>query len=184
MMLDKFRRFAKRWEQIELSILTTLFAIAFVVIIMQIVSRYIFNKPIIWTDEFSSALQMFIAFLAIGYGVLSKKHIRTGGFMGKAPKAVKHIIAILSDILFIFVCYKLLTTTIPFVRSEWNIPFGTFPLGRGKMFIAVPIGYGTSIIYLLMEIIEHILEWISEQKVKSIAKDPDSSEAGGASTCH
>ncbi|MBQ5954248.1 MAG: TRAP transporter small permease [Lachnospiraceae bacterium] len=183
MILDKLRRFTKRWEQIELAFLTALFAIAFVIIILQIVSRYIFNSPIIWTDELSSALQMFIAFLAIGYGILSKTHIRTGGFITKWPKAVKHIITIVSDILFIFVCYKLLTTTIPFVRSEWNIPFGTFPLGRGKMFIAVPIGYGTSILYLVMEIIEHILEWFYEGKDASVSNGHDTSEAGGTSTC-
>ena len=126
---------------------------------------------------------MFIGFGAIGYGILTKTHITTGGFVGKFPSGVKHLITILFDVIFIFVCYKLLTEVIPFVCTEWKIPFGTFALGRGKMFIAVPIGYGTSIIYLLMEIIEHILEWISEGKDTSISNGPDSSEEGGTSSC-
>ncbi|TSI09304.1 TRAP transporter small permease subunit [Lysinibacillus sp. BW-2-10] len=42
----------------------------------EIVARYVFNSPSIWTTEISSYLLQFLAFFSMGYLLIEKKHVR------------------------------------------------------------------------------------------------------------
>jgi TRAP-type C4-dicarboxylate transport system permease small subunit len=53
-----------------------LFAAMFGAIILQIVLRYVFNAPLVWTDEFASYLFVWISFL--GWTMAARKRIHIG----------------------------------------------------------------------------------------------------------
>ena len=45
------------------------------IIFLQVISRYIFNSPLVWSEELSRYLFVWISFLAIADAVRTKSHI-------------------------------------------------------------------------------------------------------------
>lgn len=152
------KKLARYYTAFETWFLTVLFMGAFVVVAIQSVSRYLFNSPIIWTDEVSTMLQMFMAFLGIGYGIRTKSHIRIDGIFVFLPKNAQRILSLIFDIAFILLCIVLIQDGIKYSMSEWNVSFGTFALDRGKAFLAVPTGYGLALLYSALSCIDSVRE--------------------------
>ena len=100
-MIGIIRKIFNGLGKVEEILLTALFALAFLIILAQAVSRYVFNDPIIWTDEVSVTLQMLIGFLGIGYGIRTKTHIKVDTIYQKFPRKLQLVISFLFSLMFI-----------------------------------------------------------------------------------
>lgn len=163
-----------RWiEKAEAGFLTLLFAIAFVVIAIQATSRYVFGSPVIWTDEVSTTLQMIIGFFGIGYGIRHKSHIKVDGLFKRLPRPIQHIVSIVINIIFIILSVMLIQYSLRYVMREWNVNFGTFAIGKGKLYLAMPIGFAIAIIYSICDSIDQFCLLINKPTMFSIRRKTD-----------
>lgn len=163
-----------RWiEKAEAGFLTLLFAVAFIVIAVQAISRYVFGSPVIWTDEVSTTLQMIIGFLGIGYGIRHKSHIKVDGLFKRLPEPLQHIVSILINVVFIVLSIMLIQYGMRYVMREWNVSFGTFPVGKGKLYLAMPIGFAIAVIYSVFDSIDQFCLLLNKPTVFSIRRKAD-----------
>lgn len=65
----------KIFDNLEELIGTVLFIILFLILIAQIVSRQIFDAPIIWSEELSTLLFVYIGMLGVSIGIKTKQHV-------------------------------------------------------------------------------------------------------------
>jgi TRAP-type C4-dicarboxylate transport system permease small subunit len=68
--------FARRAEKVHDALTVVLFSLMFLVIIGQIVLRYVFNAPLVWTDEAAAYLFVWVSFA--GWTMASRKRIHIG----------------------------------------------------------------------------------------------------------
>jgi len=151
------RKAADLYKKLEIFVLSVLFFIAFIVIILEVFSRFVLGRQFTWTDEFSTMLQFVISFLGIGYGIRTKKHIRVDGLYNQFPPTVQHLINIAADIVFIMVSVSMIKAGILICKQNWNARFGTFALYKGRVFAIAPVAYVISILYCVMDIIDEVL---------------------------
>ncbi len=170
-MVRIIKKIVSTFGKMEEWVLTILFMLAFTIILIQAVSRYVFNSPIIWTDEISVTLQMILGFLGIGYGIRMKTHIKVDTLSKKFPEKVQAIINLACGVLFIIAAVITIQYGLKYAMTNWNIKFGTFKLGKGKTFMALPIGYGLGIIYMLFDMYDDFLVLIGREPVFHFGKE-------------
>lgn len=88
-------------ESIIMKISVFLFGIMLVSTLLQVISRYIFQRPFVWTQELIRFLFIWIIYL--GCALVSKKdeHIRIDFFLLRLPMRIRFIITLLTNILLI-----------------------------------------------------------------------------------
>jgi TRAP-type C4-dicarboxylate transport system permease small subunit len=69
-------RFAKAAERALDTLTVVLFSLMFAVIVGQIVLRYVFNHPLVWTDEAAQYCFVWVSFL--GWTMAARKRIHIG----------------------------------------------------------------------------------------------------------
>ena len=170
-MIRVIQNMKKYLGKIQTFFMTFIFAAAFVIIMLQAVSRYVFNSPLIWTDELSINLQMIMAFIGIAYGIRTKTHIKVDGLYRQFPKKVQMIIAILFNVIFIVVAVNCINYGWQYAMRNWNINFGTMPFGKGKLLIAVPVGFGLSIFYTVLDMVDEMAQLFGKCPLFEVEKE-------------
>ena len=79
---------AKLAEKALDTLTVVLFSVMFAVIIVQIVLRYVFNAPLVWTDEAASYLFVWVAFL--GWAMATRKRVHIG-FLADADQSLNPV---------------------------------------------------------------------------------------------
>lgn len=84
-------------------------AVMFLSITAGIVSRYIFNSALSWTEELVCFLMVYLCYISAAITTAEKKHIVADFLVAKAPETFKRGIAILSRVLMVvfFVCVSI-----------------------------------------------------------------------------
>ncbi|MDU5085992.1 MAG: TRAP transporter small permease [Anaerococcus vaginalis] len=63
------------------------------IIFLQVISRYIFNSPLVWSEELSRYLFVWISFLAIADAVRTKSHIALSILTDRMSEDRKQIVS-------------------------------------------------------------------------------------------
>lgn len=75
--------------------------IIFLSITVGILSRYLFNKPISWTEELVCFLMVYLCYISAAITTAEKKHLVADFLIAKAPPLFRKIISVISRLLMI-----------------------------------------------------------------------------------
>lgn len=99
----------------------------------EIIARYIFDSPTVWTNELSSYMLQFIAFFTMGILLIEKKHIRVT-FLIESLKGTKR------KILELFTVFLTIPYSIILVIYGFNFTENAFRLGsKSPTLLATPL---------------------------------------------
>lgn len=86
--------------------------VIFLSITAGILSRYVFNKPLSWTEELVCFLMVYLCYISAAITTAEKKHLVADFLIAKASPKFRNIISILSRILmiifFVVVCISIM----------------------------------------------------------------------------
>ena len=131
--------------------------ILFLIVLLQIMARGV-GWNIVWTEESSRFLFIWIIFLGVSAGIKYDTHIGTNIFVNLLPKRMFKPAALVKEILFfLFVCYMaklsllLLAMQLQFKQTA---PATGFPIYL--ISIILPIGFITTALRILFKIIKTV----------------------------
>ncbi len=78
-----------------------LFAIV-IFIFSQVVSRYLFNKPLVWVEELSTYCFIWTVYLGTAYALIKGRHIRVTTLVDMFPRVVQEMLAVFTYACLIF----------------------------------------------------------------------------------
>lgn len=86
--------------------------VMFLSITAGIISRYVFNAPLSWTEELTCFLMVYICYISASITTAEKKHLVADFLIAKAPAGFQKIVSMISRILMIIfftvVCISIL----------------------------------------------------------------------------
>ncbi len=112
-----------------------------------------FGTPIMWSEELSRYLQIWLTFLGIGYGIRHESHISMVLVYNKMPKRIQIIITILTDVIMIICFMFFIPGAIRFVIDQNQILSSAMQLPMSIVYFVGPLGGVVYCIYALNEII-------------------------------
>ena len=157
-MLSKYSRFLDVIEKIEKVLLALSVSVMTVVIIYQVVLRYVFSASNAWSEELARYLMIFSVMVGSVIALRKNSHLQIDILINRFSPRVKAVFTIISTIIgIVFLCYL-------FAYSLNLLKLGTKNTSAGLGFMmaipyaCIPLG----IVLMVLTSIEVILKNIRE----------------------
>jgi len=80
---------------------TAIIAIMFIVVMLQVISRYVFNNVVMWSDELAKFLLIFSTLFGAVLAEKEGKNVRFDFIVEKLPRIPKLIVMLFRDLLIV-----------------------------------------------------------------------------------
>lgn len=141
-----------------------LFAVMFITLIMQIFSRQILNKPLIWTEELARLVFVYIAMLGVTLGVKYEQHVGIEILSDMFPPALARIMNIFKAILTGIIIVLLIFIGIEITKRKASLELISLGISSGYLYAALPIGG----IMMGIRFVENIYKKLQCKEYKSV----------------
>ncbi|GAB5374703.1 MAG: hypothetical protein AcusKO_11650 [Acuticoccus sp.] len=106
----------------------------------QIFCRFVLNAPLIWSEELSRLLVVWMTFIGAAVVCWDGRHLNIDVLFGLLPRAVKHVVRIFNALISIGLLIILVEPTMRLVEIENFAELGALELPSGIVRLPVAIG--------------------------------------------
>ncbi|MBQ9882581.1 MAG: TRAP transporter small permease [Synergistes sp.] len=153
-MPGKDRDLLKRaFRPLELLLICSVIVV-FVVVLIEVVSRYIFHQSIAWGSEVCQTLLVWITFIGAAVALVGGEHMEINIMMDRIrSRGVKKLLMLIGDIatMIFLVCGTV--GGVRLVKKTWNMTTTTLQIPAGILYLAFPLGCALMIIVVARNII-------------------------------
>ena len=122
----------------------------------NIFSRYLFNAPILWAEEVATSLFIWTVFIGSAYAYRTHAHLGVDILVKMLPEKAKKGVGLAVDIIEIAVLFMLTYVSAQYVMNSWTRVTDVLMMPRWYFSIAVPIGFGWSLLYAIYFFVQDI----------------------------
>lgn len=126
-------------ERVERWVLIVLFSTMLIMLTIQIILRYFFNTPLVWSEEFSRYIYVWLVFLGMGYCVTQDKHVAVTLAVDRMPPAVQKILKVAGNLLVIAAMLYLLPHSFRYALSQHKLLSGCMEMPMSFLFLVMPV---------------------------------------------
>ena len=117
-------------------------------VFVNVVCRYVLNYSIIWAEELSQYLMVWVAFLAGGLALREGRHVAVEMLQDRLPSKARRMTRHLIALLLIVFMGVLVVLGFQFVRFTWDHETPVMNIPQGIPYLAVPVGALLLLIHL------------------------------------
>ena len=142
--------------------LTTMVVLAFV----QVILRNFFSTGLIWVDELTKHLVLWIGFIAACLAAREGRHIKIDVLSGRLSGKSKLLVEIVINFATAYICYRLLKAAWHFisVEREFGERAASLPLPVWGLELIFPITFILTSFRFGLRGVENIFKLVSESK--------------------
>lgn len=91
-------------EHAEDVLAVILMSAATLIIVIQVIMRYLFKNSLSWSEEMARYLFVWMTFISISYGIKMRKHVKIEAALSLFPKSIRPLVVIIGDIFSLVWC--------------------------------------------------------------------------------
>jgi TRAP-type C4-dicarboxylate transport system permease small subunit len=92
-----------------------------IIIFIQVIMRYAFQNSLVWSEELSRYMFVWLIYFAVSYTARHEKHIRIDAAINMYPKKLRPYIEILSEIIVLaFSVFVAVTAITVYQKIAWS----------------------------------------------------------------
>lgn len=143
-------------EHFEEYILIAILGLMSIIICYQVFMRYVMQASLSWSEELARYLFIWMAYIAISYGVKMKQHVCVEAFTLIFPEKHRYIFDIIGDL--VFASFGVLM-----LYYSWGVLTGQMAMGQTSPGIQAPmfIIYAAPFVGFILVIIRLVQDMIS-----------------------
>ena len=115
----------------------------------NIFTRYLFSTPIYWAEEVATSLFIWTVFIGSAYAYRTKAHLGVDILVKLLPEKAKKAVTLVIHVIEIAVLLMLTYVAAQYAMNSWHRVTDVLMMPRGVFSIAVPIGFGWSLLYAI-----------------------------------
>ncbi len=101
-LLRKSQKVTQALQSFEILLGVFSLFVLFTIIMVNVVTRYIFFKPIAWSDELCNYLFIWMSFLASAYVMAEDGHVRVTAVESRLPEKVRNFVRLSMNVIMLF----------------------------------------------------------------------------------
>lgn len=139
-------------ERLADGLLIGLLLLIFVLVMAQVVCRYVFNSPLIWSEELARVCFIWMVMLAWSLGSRRRSHLAitiVSNLLAPRPRAV---LKIAIQVLMIVFAMLLIVHGWKLTVNNLDLSLVTLEISYAVVYGVVPLGAAAVIVYALAEI--------------------------------
>jgi C4-dicarboxylate transporter DctQ subunit len=130
--------------------------------ILQVILRYVFNYAIIWSEELSRLLFVWIVMLGAALGLSYGKHMVIEFIPQRLPKAIAGWITLALQLMGLMFLWVVMAKGIPLLELTRSDYYVTLPFPVMYAYLAAVVGAALMMFYWLYEIVTTIRRLINK----------------------
>jgi len=139
------------------SVITFFFSVIFMLTVLLVVLRYVFNTAIIGGNEAMEYLFIYTTAIGAAAALGRREHIKITYFVDKLPNAIRRVVDFLDLILIGFINGVMIWYSIPWIKSVGSFESPVLRIPNRIVQASVPIGCSLIIVCCMCFIATHIL---------------------------
>lgn len=144
------------WRAVE-TIALFCFSLMFVIMLLQVLSRYILKIGMPWTDEAARFLFLWSTFLGAAIAQKSNSHIRVSILTNRLRGKVKQIFVIADSSIEAVVSIIIFIGTILMMKKTYGILASSIPIGYSWIYLSLALSVSIIVVLLLTDIVKKIV---------------------------
>jgi tripartite ATP-independent transporter DctM subunit len=135
-----------------------------------VVSRYVFDSPLMWTDELATFLFLWLAMVGAVVAVRRGGHMRLTTFVEWVGPRTRSWLATVAELVVIVFVIELLVPTVAYLKVQASTELVTLEISDGYRVVALLVGAGLIALVALLRLMETttLREFISALAVVGI----------------
>lgn len=119
-------------------------------VVLQVISRYVFNYPIEWSEEMARFLFIWLGFISAAVALKEDQHVKFTFIIDILPQKARRIIDIFNDLLTMAFLIVLIIYGVMLTINTHSIPSVTLDFIRWSyVYASLPIGFSFLLIILV-----------------------------------
>lgn len=131
-------------------LISAMLIIVVVVTITQVVLRYAFNAPLIWSEELARLLIVWITFLGAAVVCWDGRHLNVEVFLKAAPQSLRRAMRLFNAAVSLLFLGVLGWHSITLVQIEMMQDLSALPLQVGHVRLAATMGCALMVVAILL----------------------------------
>jgi len=141
------------------------FIVMVIVVLLQVIFRYVMRISVPWTEEFARYLLILITFVGGALAVRDKQHIAVTAIINKFPRKIRYYLNKCFNISIILFLVAVFKGSIIMVKLTWETPVGSISwLTSGKLYLILPISIVIMLGCLIRQLFEDIKNYSNKVK--------------------
>lgn len=167
-------RFERYFVAINRAVIFLMMAVMATLVFINVVTRYAFNFSIIWAEEVSQYLMIWIAYLGAGLALREGRHVAVEMLQDRLPPAVARTLRLAVGGLVLVFLGVLTVLGFQFAIFVWNQETPVLNISLGIPSLGIPIGALLFAAHLLFM----FRSYVAKQYAPGYVLEDLSSEAG------
>lgn len=130
------------------------FLVVFAVVLLQVVMRYFFGSPLVWSEELARYLFVWISFMGWIFATRSGTHIRIGAFVDMLKGPARKLVVGFNFVLTVAFAVVMGYYGYHMVLKNLDIPTVTLFFTYAVVYAAVPFSSVLIILYSTLRLLE------------------------------
>ena len=144
-------RFAERTLD---ALAVVVFALMFGVVILQVALRYVFNHPLVWTDEAAAYFLVWISFLGMALASRKRIHIGISFVVDRLPSAGRRALHIFWAAAAAIFAVLLFVVGVLITRANGDVRMVSIDFAFWPVYLVVPIAAVLLFVYSLRDLVQ------------------------------
>ena len=112
---------ATAWLRIIEGVAALLVVLDIVVLFAGVVARYIFDRPLIWSDELAASIFLWLGMLGAVLALSRNEHMRLSAFLKYFSPRVRHIVDAIAALMVVIFVIEIIGPAYNYVVDQWMI---------------------------------------------------------------
>lgn len=123
---------------------------------LQVIFRYLFNAPLLWTEELARYMGIWMIMFATSVALRRRTHIGVDFFTNKLSHNPQRILMVINDLVTFGVMTGLTVFSLELTVKAFNTPSPALRIPIGFVYMGMVVGYAFSALFSLFATIDGI----------------------------
>lgn len=149
-MKRSIQKVDKCLSMIENAVIILGLSAMFLILLAQVIMRYVFSRPLTWSEEAARFIFVYVSFIGISYAYRQKGHIRMEVVVNLFPQAVRRGLEVLINLgTIVLFCY-MIPFSFRFIGIQAGVKATATHIPMSIVYTALPLGMALSCVRLLI----------------------------------
>ena len=149
-MKRSIQKVDKCLSMIENAVIILGISAMFLILLAQVIMRYVFSRPLTWSEEAARFIFVYVSFIGISYAYRQKGHIRMEVVVNLFPQAVRRGLEVLINLGTIALFCYMIPFSFRFIGIQAGVKATATHIPMSIVYTALPLGMALSCVRLLI----------------------------------
>ena len=149
-MKRSIQKVDKCLSMIENAVIILGLSAMFLILLAQVIMRYVFSRPLTWSEEAARFIFVYVSFIGISYAYRQKGHIRMEVVVNLFPQALRRGLEVLINLGTIALFCYMIPFSFRFIGIQAGVKATATHIPMSIVYTALPLGMALSCVRLLI----------------------------------